>query len=285
MKPQLNISATDQYPLPAFLFEPAQAAKGAILLCPGLGIPKEYYLAYCQFLAAQGYVALVFDYRGIGQVQKLPTDQEINLRNWGIKDMPGALNCLANNYPQQKIYLFGHSIAGQVAGLMYNHPLVDRFVFISATGGYHRVFDFPLNIFTWFMFHLHIPITTRLFGYMPKSLTYRGVSIAKGVALEWAEWSRQKNYIAAFLGKKIPENYYAAITQKIDWLWFADDAIATDRALESIMSYYTQATINKHPFDPQKLGISRIGHAGFFSPRAKQKLWRYPLDLIEAEDV
>ena len=109
----------------------------------------------------------------------------MNLRNWGIQDMVGGLDWLKTTYPSQKIYFFGHSIGGQIAGLMKNHHLVERFIFFSSVTGHSSDFDFPLNLFTIFMYYIHLPITTRLFGYMPKILTYRGVSIAKGVALEW----------------------------------------------------------------------------------------------------
>ncbi|MGB0931717.1 MAG: lipase family protein, partial [Chitinophagales bacterium] len=94
--------------------------------------------------------------------------EEINLRNWAIKDMTGAVKLLKESYPNQKLYFFGHSIGGQIVGLMENHHLIERFVFFSSTTGHWTVFDFPMNLMTIFMFYLHIPITTRLFGYMSK---------------------------------------------------------------------------------------------------------------------
>ena len=65
MKKSLNIPTDDGFPLSAFLFEPTISPKGSILLCTGLGIPKEFYEKYVMFLAEAGYTTLVFDYRGI----------------------------------------------------------------------------------------------------------------------------------------------------------------------------------------------------------------------------
>ncbi len=282
-KDQLIIKANDQYPLATLLFTPINESKGVILICPGLGIPKEVYEKYGQFLSEQDYTALVFDYRGINN--SLPKDfpkSAINLRNWGLKDIPSILDWINVNYPNQQCYLFGHSIGGQIAGLVKNHHLVDRFVFFCSTAGHWRLFDFPLNIFTWFMWYLHIPITSTLFGHMPRSLTYRGVSMAKGVALEWAAWSRRKKYIAYFFGKTIPQQFYEAIDQKIDLISFTDDPIATDRAVQSMMQFYKNAPITYHKIDPKKRGLPRIGHSGFFSTKAGEELWRLPLDLIES---
>ena len=201
MKQKITIHTSDKVNLDAFLYTPAQNPKGAILLNPGLGIPKEFYLDYASFLSEKGYVCLVYDYRGIGisgSTAKNP--KSINLRNWGLIDMVDVLNYLAENYPSLKIYFIGHSIGGQVAGLIRNYHLVTRYIFIATTHGYWPLFNFPLNFFSAFMWYLHIPIFAYLFGYLPPSLTYRGVKIAKGVALEWAAWSRKKEYIAHFFG-------------------------------------------------------------------------------------
>ena len=283
----IHIEARDGLSLPAFLFEPESNPKGVILLCTGMGIPKEFYEKYTAFLAQKGYVALVFDYRGMGNLlhESKTNAQNINLRNWAYRDMTGALYWLKKRYPRQKIYLFGHSIGGQIAGLMENHHLIERFVFFSSTTGHWTVFDFPTNLLTIFLFYFHIPITTRLFGYLPKSLTYRGVGIAKGVALEWAKWSRNKQYIAGFFGKTLPRHYYEAISQKIDVIWFTDDSIATNKAVSSMLDYYKNAQITKHPLNPQKLGLPRMGHGGFFRSRAGEEVWNYPLKLIENERI
>ena len=172
-------------------------------------------------------------------------------------------------------------MGGQVAGLMSNYHLIERYFFFCSTAGHWRLFDFPMNIFSLFMWYVHIPITTRLLGYMPKSLTYRGVSMSKGVAVEWAAWSRRKKYISAFFNKTIEKEYYSDITQKISILSFTDDPIATNRAMTSMLAYYKNASIEKHRINPSDLGLGRIGHSGFFTRKANQQLWRLPLDLIE----
>lgn len=285
MKRSLDFFAKDGYVLSGLLFEPDKHPQGAILLCPGLGIPKEFYAKYGAYLADEGYLTLLFDYRGIGEQVSQESDERVNLQNWGLEDIPGALTYLNENYPKLKITMIGHSVGGQVAGLIINHHLVDRFIFIATTGGYWPIFDFRMKLLSWFMFNVHIPITTRIFGYLPPSLTYRGVRIAKGVALEWAYWSRQKKYISALFGKEIKHNYYKEIKHRIDWIWSLDDEISVPAAVQSMMDYYTNATIINHPIDPSSLGIAKIGHAGFFTSSCKEKLWRFPLDLIEQGEL
>jgi len=43
MKTSLQIPTSDNLLLPAFLFEPESSSKGSILICIGMGIPKEFY--------------------------------------------------------------------------------------------------------------------------------------------------------------------------------------------------------------------------------------------------
>ena len=126
-----------------------------------------------------------------------------------------------------------------------------------------------------------MPITANLFGYMPRSLTYRGVKIAKGVAIEWAAWSRKKNYIAHYFGKTIPSNFYEDITQAIDVIRLEDDPIAIPRTVKAMMAYYKNALIKMHAIDPKRLGKKRVGHSGFFSEKLGRNWWDLPLTIIE----
>lgn len=282
MQKRITITTSDKIDLQGLLYEPKQTIKGAILINPGLGIPKEFYQKYAAFLAEKGYVSLVYDYRGIAASGKNTINKKaINLRNWGIIDMVATIEYLHQNYRQQKIYFIGHSIGGQVAGLAKNHHLIERFIFVATTHGYWPLFNFPLNIFSAFMWYLHIPITANLFGYMPPSLTYRGIRMAKGVALEWAAWSRKKNYIAHYFGKNIPANFYEKITQNIDLIRFEDDPIAIPKTVNAMMAYYKNASIKIHSIDPKKLRKKRVGHSGFFSEKLGKSFWELPIEIIE----
>ncbi len=281
MQKRITITTSDKIDLQGILYKPKQVAKGAILINTGLGIPKEFYQKYAAFLAEKGYISLVYDYRGIAESGKNATNKKaINLRSWGMIDMVATIDYLHQNYPQQKIYFIGHSIGGQVAGLAKNHHLIERFVFVATTHGYWPLFNFPLNLFSAFMWYLHIPITANLFGYMPPSLTYRGIRMAKGVALEWAAWSRKKDYIAHYFDKNIPINFYEKITRKIDLIRFEDDPIAIPRTVNAMMAYYKNAPIKIHSIDPKKMNKKRVGHSGFFSEKLGKPFWELSLDII-----
>jgi len=60
MPKRITITTSDKVDLDTFLFEPQSTTKGAILLNPGLGIPKEFYRKYAAYVAEKGYICLVY---------------------------------------------------------------------------------------------------------------------------------------------------------------------------------------------------------------------------------
>ena len=282
MHKKIKVLTEDGVQISALLFSPKSQSKGVILFCPGLGIPKEFYLNYCEFLRSSDYRVLVFDYRGIGKDDLREKTSKINLTNWPLQDIPACINYILREFPSDKIYYVGHSVAGQIAGLVPNIESIDRFVFFCSTGGHYRLFEFPLNLFTFFMFYVHIPIVSTLFGHLPKGLTYRGVAISKGVAKDWAMFSRHPLYFRGFVKSRFEKDLYEKITQKIDWISFSDDPIATSKALKFMMGHYKNAPISHHQIDPKSLSLSRIGHSGFFNKKKGRKLWEWSLGILNS---
>jgi predicted alpha/beta hydrolase len=281
MHDHVEILTQDDIYLPALIFHAHRESRGVILLCPGLGIPKEFYVSYCKYLQEQNYDVLIFDYRGLGEAHLKDQTGRINLIEWAIQDIPACINYLRERHPDKKLFFFGHSIGGQIAGLVPNFHLVDKAVFFCSTGGHSASFDFPVNVFSFIMFYIQIPLVTKFFGYLPKGMTYRGVAIAKGVAQQWAKISRHPKYFLGFIGNLIPKAYYDQVNQPILWLSFTDDKIGTTRALRFMMDHYTNAEISKERIDPQKEGLPRIGHSGFFNSSKGKQLWHLPLEFIK----
>ncbi|MEL6252201.1 MAG: alpha/beta hydrolase [Bacteroidota bacterium] len=285
-KESFSLHTEDGIKLSANLFRAAESSKGVILLTPGLGVPQGYYFKYANYLREQGYNCLVFDFRGIGEKYlKAKYADKINLRNWARQDMVAGLNWIQGEFPQQDIYGIFHSIGGQVFGLVKNHHLLKKVIFISAMGGYWGDEKFPINLFTLFMWYIHIPLMTAIYGHLPKSLTYRGVAVAKGVAKEWADWGKRSTYLSGLLKGDLSDHFYDKLDCPIDAIWFTDDELATPGTLSSILDLYTTAPLKKLPIDPTTYGLSKIAHSGFFSSRCKDSLWELPVKLIEGKQI
>ena len=154
----VNILTKDGISLEAFLFNPLSDRKGVILICPGLGIPKEFYNSYCEYMQQKGYSVLIFDYRGLGDAHLKDRTGKVKLSAWAEHDIPSCIDWLKERYPNEKLYFFGHSVGGQIAGLVPNFHLIHKAVFFCSTGGYFTLFDFPVNVFSFIMFYIQIPL-------------------------------------------------------------------------------------------------------------------------------
>jgi predicted alpha/beta hydrolase len=60
------VIASDGHQIAARFFRPEGKAKGSVLIVPAMGTSQDYYRPFASWLAAQGYVAATFDYRGTG---------------------------------------------------------------------------------------------------------------------------------------------------------------------------------------------------------------------------
>lgn len=58
------VETADGRRIAARFFEAQGEAKGAVLIVPAMGCSQDYYRPFASWLAAQGYAAATFDYRG-----------------------------------------------------------------------------------------------------------------------------------------------------------------------------------------------------------------------------
>lgn len=63
----LSLSCDDGRSLAATWYEPARAdARAVAVMNSATGVPRHFYRAFAQWMAARGYAVLTYDYRGIG---------------------------------------------------------------------------------------------------------------------------------------------------------------------------------------------------------------------------
>jgi predicted alpha/beta hydrolase len=119
---ELNIiiECEDGFQLSGKLFKPKKIS-AAVMIAPATGIKKEFYSAFANYLAENGFANLTFDNRGIGEsIDKSINSSNASLTNWGKLDMTAVLEYLKSEFPNTDYHLIGHSAGGQLVGLMKN---------------------------------------------------------------------------------------------------------------------------------------------------------------------
>jgi predicted alpha/beta hydrolase len=61
-----------------------------------------------------------------------------------------------------------------------------------------------------------------------------------------------------------------------------DDPWATRPAVERLCAAYSSITPEILSVSPRELGVSKIGHLGFFRPEHRDTLWRGAAEWLEA---
>jgi predicted alpha/beta hydrolase len=170
------------------------------------------------------------------------------------------------------LHFVGHSAGGQLLGLMEGVPIASALLVSSGTASW-RAYDGRARAIMFGLFHAVLPAALAWKGYLPMSAVRQGEDVPKGVAREWAEWGRHRRYVRKYadrrggLGFERYEGPLRAVA-------FKDDAYAPPKAVESLLSLYTNARKELIVHD------GPAGHFGFFKQPA---LWAQSVFAIGGE--
>ena len=279
----ITLPALDGQPLAGTLFECAEP-RAVLLINSGTGIPRWFYARLATYACERNWVVLTYDYRGVGgSAPRSLRGYSASFRDWGQQDIAGAIRWLSERYPALKLYVLGHSAGGQQLGLADNVDRVQAALFITVSTGYWRGMPSLYGYFTLSLWKAYFPLTGYLYGYVPAKKLRLGENLPVGVVQEWGAWCLEPNYMAAFFdegGSKATPNgapfgptYFDRAKFPIRAYYFPDDPIATRENAHPMLALYHQASIETQWIHPSDIGVSKIGHLGFFRPRVGLPLW------------
>lgn len=275
----VEFAARDGYRLAGTLYRPRTPNRRAVLLQGAAGVQQEYYGKFAEYLAARGFAALTFDYRGIGRSRPAKLRGfKASMRDWAEKDISGALDYLGRATHGARIIGIGHSFGGQAFGIVPGNERYVAVVTVGVQSGYWKHWRGAGRAGMWLVTHVVLPAMSRLCGYVPARVFGQGEDLPAGVAREWASWCRHPGYIVGALGA---QEAYARFTAPIRAYSMGDDAYAPIAAVEAFLEFYPNAVRMLERVDPAQLGEEAIGHFGFFRERFKDTLWKDAADWME----
>jgi predicted alpha/beta hydrolase len=268
----------------AGLYLAAPAACAALLLSGATGYPREFYLKFARYCTQRGYDVLLYDYRGMGaSVRGELRAERACMSDWGMLDMPAALQYLAARRATLPLFTLGHSVGGQLLGCMYNQARARAHVMIATSTGYWRYQRVPFRYLALAFWKIHGPIALARHGYVPHGWLWSGQSLPRNVFLEWRKWCLSPSHFAADLADTLRGNQFTEVRAPLLNWGFSDDPIATPAAVRALLEgFYPNARLEQRWSSPAELGVRAIGHAGFFAERHRDSLWRAALDWLDA---
>lgn len=273
---RIALSATDGVPLNARWY-PAQSPTAALFIAPAVGVPQQFYARFATWLSERGVSVFTLDYRGIAD--SAPSDLRgffADLRCWGERDLPAAIEAFVERSPELPRVWLGHSFGGQALALA---PVQGRFqgAITIASGFVHRR-DWPGP--RRYVFHALLgavgPWIGRFHGYVP-GWTGVGTDLPAGVMEEWGRWCLSERYLLDHVPGA--EAVMRALAFPVRCYGVTDDTYTPPPGARRMADLYGQGSY--HELAPADVGLDRLGHFGVFRPNA-EGAWQRLLGDVRA---
>lgn len=267
----LRHPARDGYPLAVDLHVPAGRPVAAAVLAPAMAVHRGFYRAFAGHLADAGMVVAVPDYRGIGDsAPPRLRGFEATLEDWARLDLASVLDLVADRYPDLPRRWVGHSVGGQLFGLLDDVRGVDRALFVGSQSGYWRHWTGAPRAAIHGLWHVIIPALVPTFGYLPMRAFRQGLDVPAGVARQWAAWGRHPQYIRT---SARPTSAFDTYTGKVRLYAFTDDGYAPPATVLALGDLYARADVSRQVLSPRDLGAGAVGHFSAFKATFRDRLW------------
>lgn len=271
MQHQLQTPAGHQITLRVFSNQ--AIPQRVIVIAPAMGVPQRYYQPVAKWLAEQGCAVITFDY--FGMFESAPATLkglQLDIKAWAEQDGDAVLAFARHHYPEVAITWLAHSVGGQLFGLLPNHANLDRMVTVTTGSGYWLENAPALKRKAWLLWFLVVPLSIPLFGYFPGKRLKMVGDLPASVMWQWRRWCLHPNYLVGSEGPLVAAKF-ERITTPIVSLSVTDDELLSARNIEAMHKCYRRAPLKFVRIAPADIGVSRIGHFGFFRPEFESSLW------------
>jgi predicted alpha/beta hydrolase len=283
MSEQIRIPAADGYPLCGFVwrhpFAPPRRHP-VVIINSATSVRCRYYGQFANDLHERGCDVLTYDYRGIGESrQGSLRSLSAGWLDWGQFDFEGVLQYAATHFPEQPIYVVGHSVGGFAIGLAPSSRFIRRIFMMGAQFAYWRDYAPAFRSGMFLRWHIVMPLLARLFGYVPARRLGWMEDTPRGVALDWARMGPRFETSLGGTSDALAGSF-AQVRAPILALGIEDDPFGTAPAIDRLLDYYTHSERHHFRLAPSAIDQDKIGHFAFFHKKFQESLWPFAADWL-----
>ncbi|AWM14827.1 alpha/beta hydrolase [Flavobacterium sediminis] len=257
--------------------------KAVIQFNCGTATKKEFYLPFLTFLAENGYLCCLWNYRGSEKSDDLKNNY-YKFSDYGTKDMSAIKTFLENRFPKLPFLFIGHSVGGQQIGFIENLDNVKGTINIAVSSGYYSNMPFAYRMKAYFFFYVFSPISVLISGFVNSKPYGLMENLPKEVVFEWRDWLEKENYFfdEKFYGKTVPNGNFKNFKFPIHVYYSVDDTISNSKNTKAFWrNVKSEKGITFSALTPTEFGLKKIDHFGYFRKNMKNHLWK---DIVNKLD-
>ncbi|WP_257283048.1 serine aminopeptidase domain-containing protein [Endozoicomonas sp. SESOKO1] len=268
------IETHDGYHLAGSEFVPEHTNGIGVIINGATGVLRRYYQAYAEFLCQQGFTVLSYEFRGIGESQPVHSDAPTpSMLHWGQRDMDAVLTDFIQRHPLLTVKGIGHSVGGQLLGVLPDNNRYCGFLNIASQHIYWKHWPMKDRPLTVVFFFGVLPLFYTLTGGLPKWVL-GAEYLPRQVARDWSRFGRKKAYIADPDGRPLRKGFQE-FTGKMRFYGMADDRrFAPPSAVYQLEKLFSNADSHVKILDPRDYQMKSIDHFGFFKKSMNRQAWQ-----------
>ena len=268
----IRFTAADGRVLAGTYFAPSGTLQRGLVIAGAMGVKQGFYAKFAHALSQRGMAVLTFDVRGVGASKEGSVKEEkASLTTWGELDYEAALQALRARVGEAKIAWLGHSVGGQLFGLLKD-PSVDKVLLVASQSGFSGHWDGIGRLRMKALWRL-IPMAIAATGRLPSQLLGGGEDIPPNAGRQWAQWGRHPDYVLSYANAHTDRAFHT-FQGKVRGVAVSDDSYAPERAVQAIVHAYSAASREVVSIQPSDVGTKEIGHFGAFTARFEETLWK-----------
>lgn len=247
--------------------------RAAVAVHPATAVPQRLYNGFAQYLAAEGFAVLSYDYRGTGESGKARDNRGLRMRDWMDDDVPAAAAWLRERFPELPHVAVGHSLGGHALALGNGGADLRGFITVASHAGVSRsIPDRAERARVELILRVLGPGAARVLGYVPGRRMGLGEDMPAAAMLEWSKWSRTPGYFFDDPTMHARERT-ARVRTSVLCIGLDDDPWATPAQIGVIARQLVNAKVETRTYSPADAGVGAIGHMGYFRRGPGAVLW------------
>ncbi|MGB3126854.1 MAG: alpha/beta fold hydrolase [Pseudomonas sp.] len=251
-----------------------------VIINAATSVRCRHYSRFADYLFANGFDVITFDYRGIGESRSGSLRGfKASWSDWGVLDFEAMLQRAQREFSGQPIDVVGHSFGGCAAGLGASGAVIRRIVTVGAQFAYWRDYEASGR---WRMFakwHVVMPLLTTLYGYFPGKRLGWLEDTPAGVVRDWG--TPTPRYETRPSGRSLVDLPFARVKAQLLAISITDDPFGTVAAIERLLGYFTNSTRTHLRIAPEDIAEKAVGHFAFFRSEYQDRLWPIALEWLQ----